>query len=210
MLYKSECEETAYIMGRLYERGLTTCSGGNISCRVDENTIAITPSGKDKARLKPEDIALVTLDGQSLSEDKKLSIETEMHLAVYRIREDVKALVHAHPIHASFYTASSLKLRTDIIAESRFLLGEPVKADYALMGTEDLAKQVAEAFSKEKTSVVLMENHGVITCGDSLFKAFDRIEVLEAAARMTWMSEITGGLTPLTSSRLAEIDQLSD
>lgn len=209
MKYEREREETAATMRRLYERGLTTCSGGNVSLRIEDNIVAITPSSTDKAYIQPGDIAVVDLAGNILSGSKKTSIETAMHLSVYRARKDIRALVHAHPLHATFFTASGQRLRTDIIAEARFLLGEPVLAPYALMGTEALAESVAEAFKNEKTRAVLLENHGVMTSGDSLFRAFDRMEVLEAAAMMTWMGEISGGLRHLSSDRLEEIDQLS-
>lgn len=201
-------EETAAIMRRLYERGLTTCSGGNVSMRIDGNTIAVTPSSSDKALVQAADIILIDLDGRVLEGIDKTSIETAMHLAVYRKRPDIKALVHAHPLHATFFTASKIPISTDIIAEARFLLGRPAMAAYALMGTEQLAENVALAFAEENTRVVLMENHGVITSGETLFRAFDRMEVLEAAARMTWMGEIAGGLNRLNSEQIREIDEL--
>lgn len=209
MIFENERRETAAIMRRLYERGLTTCSGGNVSVRVDESTVAITPSASDKAAVQAEDIAIVSLDGKVLTDDKKVSIETGMHLAVYRKRVDIQALVHAHPLHATLFTATHRKLRTDIIAEARFLLGEPQWAPYALMGSDQLAAIVADAFSQESTRVVLMENHGVITAGNDLFRAYDRLEVLESAAKMTLLGENLGGLNYLPEDRLREIDQLS-
>lgn len=209
MRYGEEREETAAIMRRLYDRGLTTCSGGNVSIRISDDIVAVTPSALDKGSVRAEDIVLTDLEGNPLEKGKKTSIETGMHLAIYRERSDIRGIVHAHPLHATFFTASEIKLRTDIIAEARYLLGEPVPAPYALMGTEELAESAAAAFSDRNTRAVLLENHGVITAGDTLFKAFDRMEVLEAAARMTWMGEVTGGLNRLSRGRLREIDQLS-
>jgi L-fuculose-phosphate aldolase len=206
MNYQKEMEEIAGIMGRLYNKNLTTCSGGNISLRVGEDTILITPSALDKGNLSSDTIAVVTMSGENLTPHLKTSIETEMHLEIFRKRPDIKAIIHAHPIHASLFTATDKKLRTDILAEARFMLGEPVFAPYALMGTKELATIVGEAFIDEKTKVVLMENHGVITIGNSLFQAYDRIEVVEASAHMTLMGELLGGTKPLSPERLAAID----
>jgi L-fuculose-phosphate aldolase len=209
MKFEKERVETAAVMRRLYDRGLTTCSGGNVSVRIDENTVAITPSASDKSIVQAEDIALISLGGALITEDIKVSIETGMHLAVYRQRKDIGALVHAHPLHATLFTASHKKLRTDIIAEARFLLGEPQWAPYAIMGSETLAQIVAKAFSGKETGVVLMENHGVITAGDNLFRAYDRLEVLESAAKMTILGNDLGGMNYLSRERLKEIDELS-
>lgn len=208
MSYEKEKNETAQIMERLYNRNLTTCSGGNISLRVDNDTILITPSALDKGNLKSETIAVVKLSGENLTPQLKTSIETDMHLEIFKKRPDINAIVHAHPIHASLFTAIDKKLRTDLLAEARFMLGEPVFAPYALMGTKDLAQIVSDAFSDEKTRVVLMENHGVITIGNSLFQAYDRIEVLEASARMTYMGELIGGTKAISPERLTAIDEM--
>ena len=208
MKYQNEMNEIARIMKRLYDRHLTTCSGGNISVRVDENRVLITPSALDKGNLKSETIAVVTMDGENLTPHLKTSIETDMHLEIFKKRPDAKAIVHAHPVYASLFTATDKKLRTDLLAEARFVLGEPAFAPYALMGTEKLAEIVAASFKKDETKVVLMENHGIITIGESLFQAYDRIEVVEASARMSFLGELVGGTRPLSPERLAAIDAM--
>ena len=208
MGYQAIQEEIALYMRRLYAQGLTTCSGGNISVRVDEDRVLITPSKLDKGNLQPETVALVTMDGENLTPELPTSIETGMHLEIFRFRPDIKAIVHAHPVTASLFTATGKKLRTDLLAESRFLLGEPVFAPYALMGTPGLAGIVGESFKDEGTRVVLMENHGVITVGQTLHQAYDRMEVLEVAAKMTWMGELLGGMRPLDQERKEAIDRM--
>ena len=208
MKYQKEMNETAGYMKRLYEKKLTTCSGGNISFRVADDIILITPSALDKGNLKSETIAIVKLNGENLTPELKTSIETEMHLEIYRRRPDIKAIIHAHPLHASLFTATDKKLKTDILDETRIILGEPVMAPYALTGTKELALSVGNAVKNNKTKVVLMENHGVITVGNSLFQAYDRIEVLEAAAQMTLMGELIGGVKTLSSERLTALDAM--
>ena len=195
-------------MKRLYSKGLTTCSGGNVSCRPAENRILITASSIDKGYLRAKHIAVLTPDGNNLTPGLKTSIESGMHLEIYRNRPDIGAVVHAHPLHASLFTASKRKIRTDILAEARFMLGDPVVAPYALMGTDSLAEIVGRTFRDTSVSVVLMENHGIITVGRNLHHAYDRIEVLEAAARMTLMGELLGDISFLTEERRSAIDQM--
>ena len=207
MIYKKERKEIAFTMRRLYRQNLTTCSGGNISLRVGSSHVLITPSGLDKGKINFRQIALMTLDGENLSIGLKPSIETDMHLKILRSRPDVNAVVHAHPVHASFFSATDTMVRTDLLAEARYLLTEPAFAPYALMGTEGLGDRVSSALHKEK-SAVFLENHGVLTVGNSLLQAFDRMEVLEAAANMTLMSRQVKGVSELTGERLKEIDRL--
>jgi len=206
MKYKKERKDTAAYMRRLYDKNLTTCSGGNISCRPAEDRVLITASSIDKAYLKASDIAVLSIKGENLSPKLRTSIETQMHLAIYHNRPDVLAVVHAHPTHASLFTASGKMIKTDLLAEARFMLGEPVMAAYALMGTDSLAEIVGATFKDESVNVVLMENHGVITVGRTLHQAYDRMEVLEAAARMTIFGELLGDVKSLSDERRAAID----
>jgi len=207
--YQKERKEVALIMRRLYRQGLTTCSGGNVSFRVDDHCFLITPSALDKATINYRQIAVMTLSGESLSLGLKPSIETEMHRRILGCRKDINAVVHAHPKHASFLTATqSRRIRTDLLAEARFVLGEPAFAPYARMGTPELGKILESALGKG-AYVALLENHGILAIGKSLLDAFDRIEVLEAAAEMTLMAEGYEKLSPLSNQRLKEIDAMS-
>ena len=203
--WEAEREQVASIMRRLYRMGLTTCSGGNVSLRCGE-VILITPSGMDKGEIAAGQIGTVSPDGENLLPGLKLSIETEMHLEVYRNRPDVSGIVHAHPVTASAFTALDAEIDTRLTAETWHVLGVPVRAPYALMGTEELARVVGQAV--RKGNAVIMENHGVLTVGDTLFQAFDRMEVLEAAARMTWITATMGCSRPLSETRIREIEEV--
>ena len=197
-------EELAYFMRRLYERGLTTCSGGNLSVRLDENHVIITPSALDKGRLTADQIGLLTMKGENLTPRLKPSIETQMHLQVYTARSDVTAIVHAHPVMATSFSATHARIDTKLTAEAYAVLGVPAFAEYALMGTQGLADKVCEA--AKGADVVVMENHGILTVGPTLLKAFDRLEVLEAAAKMTIITTLMNAASPLTRLRLEELD----
>jgi L-fuculose-phosphate aldolase len=196
-------EEIAYFMRRLYRQGLTTCSGGNISMRHDQYVL-ITPSALDKGELKGEQIAVLTINGENLTPELKTSIETEMHLMVLNARPDINAVVHAHPVTATSFTALKCEINCHLVAEAYAVLGTPKFARYALMGTRKLAEIVAECV--KDSNVVMMQNHGILTVGPNMLKAFDRLEVLEAAAKMTWITSTMQCPSPMTKDMLEEID----
>jgi L-fuculose-phosphate aldolase len=198
-------EEVAGFMRRLYTKGLTTTSGGNVSLRVD-NQVFITPSQTDKAVIKTEEIGIVSITGENLTPHLKPSMETKMHLAIYNYRPDVKAIVHAHPVFATSFCISKKEIKTNLAGETRAVIGTPVKADYRLMGTKDLAIIVAEA--SLMGNVVLLENHGVLAVGNNLLQAYDRMEVTEAAAKMTFITDLLGERKELSETEVAEIDKL--
>lgn len=205
MKYPEQRKEVASFMRRLYHQKLTTTSGGNVSQRI-EDIVLISTSQTDKASIDEHQVGLLSLSGENLSENLTLSMESKMHLAIYKNRPDVKAIVHAHPVFATSFTIARKAIQTNLAGESRAVLGEPVIAPYALMGTKELAENVAHA--SLKGNVILMENHGIITVGESLLQAYDRMEVLETAAKMSLITYLLGGGVGLTEIQLREIDQL--
>jgi len=200
-----EREKVAGFMRRLYSNGLTTASGGNVSMRIGDKVL-ITPSQLDKASIVGEQIGVLTIEGVSISTRIKKSMETGMHLAIYRKRPDVKAVVHAHPVIATSFAITGKKIKTNIAGEARAILKDPVLAPYALMGTAELAEIVSE--TARNTNVILMQNHGIITLGETLFQAYDRMEVLEACAKMTLLTGFLGEPHELNTDQLRQIDEL--
>lgn len=205
-MFNEARNEVACFMRRLYNQRLTTCSGGNISFRADSSHIVITPSSLDKGLITAEQIGILSLDGRNQTPELKPSIETEMHLSIYRRRKDVQAIVHAHPPLSSSFAATGKMINTRLLAESWMVLGAPRVAPYALMGTQALAESVASTL--DGCNVILMENHGALTVGKSLLQAFDRMEVLEAAARITLTTQTLGLVRELTAAQLAAIDAM--
>jgi L-fuculose-phosphate aldolase len=204
--YKKERKKVARFMRRLYERGLTSTSGGNISLKISNDIILITPSATDKGFMKWKEVGIMNIVGENLTPDLKPSIESEMHLSIYRKKKEVTAIVHAHPVFASCFTAIKLNIDTTLTAEARAILGEPLMVPYALMGTKELASVAAENILL--SDILLLENHGVLTTGSNLLQAFDKIEVLENAAKMTLITEMTKKKSPLNKSRILEIEKI--
>lgn len=195
----------ADFMTRLYERGLTTTFGGNISLRIPGDRILLTPSATDKGNMTADQIAVLGLDGSNFTPDLKPSGETSIHLSIFQHRPEVEAIVHAHPPTASLFTALEEKINTRILAEAYTFIGEPAVAPYALTGTPELAESVTAALGT-KHQAVLMQNHGVLTVGRSLAEAFERMEVLENAAKMTIHARAFGSLKELSPQQCSELE----
>lgn len=199
----SQREELAAFMCRLYRQKLTTCSGGNLSMRLDDKHVIITPSSLDKACITADQIGLMTIDGENLTPHLKPSIETGMHLLAYKARPDIKAVVHAHPVTATSFAAMDKEININLTGEAFVVILKIAYAPYILMGTEELAQAVASCL--KDANVVVMKNHGITTVAPSLLSAFDKLEVLEAAAQMTLNTHIMGGTRPLDQTALQEL-----
>jgi L-fuculose-phosphate aldolase len=204
--YKKERKEVALFMRRLYRQGLTTTSGGNISLKISDRIILITPSATDKGRMQWKEIGIMSSSGKNLTPELKPSIEHEMHLLIYQKKKDITAIVHAHPVFASAFTAMKCKINTNLTAEAKAICGDPCFVPYALMGTKELASLASESITD--SDILLLENHGILTTGSSLLQAFDKLEVLENAAKMTLIVEMTGKKKPLNKLRIRELEEL--
>ncbi|MCK9190913.1 MAG: class II aldolase/adducin family protein [Sphaerochaetaceae bacterium] len=207
LVFYKERKCVADFMKRLYDRQITTASGGNISMRLNDELFCITPSALDKGNLTPEVIAIVSLkDGKNMTDKIKLSIETEMHRKVLLERPDVNAVVHAHPIYAStFATAQPCSLSTRYSAEAFYFIGDVVNVPYRLMGTPDLANIVAEYMNDKSRNCILMEKHGALAVGKTMLNAFDRMELLERMAVMNIVSKQIPNSEELTDEQLEAI-----
>jgi len=208
MNYLTEKREVAEIMQRLYKRGLTTCSGGNVSLRLSDGSMLITASQSDKGNIQADKIAHISAAGENLSDDLSPSMETGMHWAIYQARPDVKAIVHAHPPKATAWACSNKTLENNLCGEARYFLGEIKKANYQLMGSDTLASDVAFALNDGKA--ILMQNHGALTVGNSLFNAYDRMEVLENLADLQIQVRLIGSPSVLTDEQLNAIDDFGN
>jgi Ribulose-5-phosphate 4-epimerase and related epimerases and aldolases len=177
--------DIAEYMRRLCERGLTTVLGGNISCRTD-NGMLITPSSVEKFRLNGLDVVEMDLNGKVIAGLHKPSIEHWIHACVYKLRPDVNAVIHSHSFYSTLFSIIDKEINVEITAESAKNIGIVGVADYAIMGTKELADSVGEKVKEH--DIVLMKNHGVISVGSDLLEAFYRLEIAEQTARLTYHS----------------------
>lgn len=193
-------EQIVLLINRVYQKGLTTTSGGNLSIMDSEGNIWITPSGIDKGSLTPSDICKVLPDGTVIGKYKP-SVELPFHKLVYQTRPDVSAVLHAHPPALVSYSLIRQIPNANIIPTPHEVCGPVGIAKYEVPGSDALAKRIV-AEIKKGFNVVVMENHGVITCADNLFEAFKRFETLNFAASLGITASIIGKPESLTDDQL--------
>lgn len=179
-------KEIINFMKRLCTSGLTTSLGGNISFKISDDKILITPSSIDKAELKEDEIVVLDMEGNVVEGKNKPSMEYMMHLAVYQKRMDINAVIHAHPHYSTLFSSADIPINLNFTAEACKNIKSIGIAEYKMMGTKELADEVTN--KAKKYNVILMQNHGVLTVGKDLLQAFYRMEVLEQAAQMTYHS----------------------
>lgn len=174
-------DEITTIISRIYKRGMTTTSGGNISV-IDENgDIWVTPSAIDKGSLRASDIICVKKDGTIIGKHKPSS-EFPFHKAIYEARPDIKSVIHAHPPALVSFSIVRQIPNTNIISQAKHVCGPIGYATYELPGSEKLGDVIADEF-KKGFKAIIMENHGTVLGGSNLTDAFERFEALEFCAR---------------------------
>lgn len=192
---------------RLYQARLVAGSEGNISCRLGEWVLA-TPSGTCKGFLKPEQLVLVDLNGQPVRTGSQpvaaVSSEIRIHLAVYRHRPDVQAVVHAHPVYATAFAMAGQPLNHRVHPEAVVLLGPIPLVPYGTPSTDELSQALTPYVADH--DAFLLANHGALTVGGSLAGALYRMESLERLAQVSWLAVQLGGPRGLTQ---AQLDQLA-
>ncbi len=193
-------EQIVQTINRIYRKQMTTTSGGNLSVKDSDGNIWITPSGIDKGALTPSDICLVKPDG-TVEGKYKPSVELPFHKLVYKTRPDIKAVVHAHSPSLVAFSLIRKIPDTAIIPTARLVCGKVGIAGYEVPGSIELGKKIA-AELKKGTDVVIMENHGVVTCGNDLFDAFMKFETLERCAKLDITSRLIGKANPLTDEQI--------
>lgn len=195
--------EITYAGRRLWQNGLVAHTDGNISARLDNEWILITPSGVNKGALKPHQILKVHLREGIVDGNGKPSVETPLHLEIYRTRPDVNAVVHAHPPYATAFAAAGIALTEPVFPEMIVRFGEIPLVPYATPGTERLAELVAEALVDHDAA--LLQNHGAITVGRTVEEACGLMEALEWTAKGLWLAKALGNVVQLTPSEIARL-----
>lgn len=188
----SEREEVVQAGLKVYERGLVTGTWGNISRRLEESPtkFAITPSGMNYKKIDKNDIVILNLDGERVEGKREQSTESTLHRLIYKTRDDTNAIVHTHSTFAS--SAASARVEIPAIVEDiAQIIGGGIKvAEYALPGTEELARSALKALEARKAA--LLANHGAVALGEDLDEALIVAEVVEKSAKIFVASKMVG------------------
>lgn len=197
-------EQIITIAKTLHEKNYLAAADGNISYRLDEKRILITPSGVSKASLSPEEMALVTIDGEIL--EGKPSSELKMHLAVYRSSEKAKAVIHAHPPVSVAWTVAEPDLKelpAACLSELILACGSIPIVPFALPGTEEMGTNLASFLPKQRAFI--LARHGVLTWGESLEEAMRGVERIEHTALVLYHAKTLGALTELPKESIEKL-----
>ena len=183
--------------------GFTPGTSGNLSVRLDEQRILVTPTGVSKYLMKSADMVIVDRQGRLLAGVRQVTSEIGMHLAVYDSRPDVAAVVHAHPPIATAFACAGRALDEMLCQEAVMTLGVVPLAEFATTGTKEVAASLAPYIAGHDS--ILMANHGVVSYGTSLIEAFLRMETVEHLAEVTLIAHQLGSPQLL---RRDQIEQL--
>jgi L-fuculose-phosphate aldolase len=188
---------------RLWERDLNGAGEGNLSARRADGTFLVTPSGVSKGTLAPGDLLVVDAEGQVLAGHGRPTTELGMHLAAYRARPDIAAVVHAHPITALALTVSGVGWPGDIVPEAAVTLGPVAVAPFAVPGTAEVPESLAPFLATH--DVFLLVRHGALSLGGTLSEAVDRMETLERVARIAAAARALGRCQPLEPAQVDRV-----
>ena len=174
----------------MYERSYVVSSDGNVSVRLDDGRIVATPTQTCKGRMTEDSLAVTDTEGKALNE-RRASSELSMHLLIYREREDVRSVCHAHPPHGSAFAVAGLAIDQPILSEVILTLGCVPLAEYGTPSTDELTEAMRPLVRHH--NALLMANHGAVAYGADVWQAFDRLETLEHTARIAILSRALGG-----------------
>jgi len=188
----------------LSDRNLVAANDGNISLRLPDGTFLLTPTGVNKGELVAEKLCHTDADGNLLSGDRPSS-EGGLHLAIFRARPDVKAIIHAHPLTATAFTVCGRNFcDPPLIPEVLLAVGRVKTVDYFRPGSEKLAEAAAEA--AKEADVLLLSHHGAVAFGETMTEARYRLESLEHCAKLTLCALQIGDPQPLPESAIRELE----
>jgi L-fuculose-phosphate aldolase len=189
----------------LYRLGFMPGASGNLSVRLDDRRLLVTPTGVSKFLLRSADMVIVDLQGRQLDGFRNVTSELSMHLAVYRHRDDVTAVIHSHPPIATAFACVGRGLDEMLCQEAVMTLGVVPLATYATTGTEEVAASLVPFIPDH--DAILMANHGAVTCGSTLLEAFQKMEIVEHLANIALVAHQLGAPRGLKHE---QIEQLRD
>jgi L-fuculose-phosphate aldolase len=191
---------------RVYQRGYVASNDGNISARLDDKRVVITPTGVSKGFMTPEDLIVLDMEGKVVSGTKKPSSEMFMHLSVYKHRPDVMSVCHAHPPYATGFAVAGIPLDKCILPEVIIVLGGIPIVEYGTPGTSEFFKPVLKII--DKYDAFLLANHGALTIGKDVVNAYHKMETLEHFAHIAFVAQQLGHMNVLNTEQVRKLTDL--
>ena len=193
---------------KIYANSFVAAYDGNLSARIDDTKLLITPSGRCKGELEEKDLLEIDYEGNVLTGEGLVSAEVKMHLLAYQNRKEINAVIHSHPIHASAFCIVDKNLSQPIFPELILSLGKIPLCKYSTLSTDEVEESILPHISY--AWVMLLQNHGILTLGKTIKDAYFKVEKLEHFAKIMTVAEILGGANKLSIDQLKKLYMISE
>jgi L-fuculose-phosphate aldolase len=187
----------------LHEGGCVAATDGNLSVRLDEDRILATPTAMSKGAMRPSDMVIVDTEGRLISGRHNVSSEIAMHMMIYKLRPEIRGIVHAHPPTATGFAAAGLALNQPLVCEVVIGLGSIPLAKYGTPGTPEVCDSLEPLVPYY--DAILMSNHGVVAYAETLHHAFMKMETVEHFAKIALVTHGLGRQQPLGEQELEKL-----
>ncbi len=201
-------QEMCEIGRRIYNKGFAAANDGNISYRISEKEVLCSPTMISKGFMKPDDICMVDMEGNQLAGKRKRSSEILLHLTIMKTRSDVKSVVHCHPPHATAFAVAHEPIPQCVLPEVEVFLGDVPITKYETPGGQAFADTVKPFV--EKCNVLILANHGTVSFGETVERAYWWTEILDAYCRILMLSRDLGRVNFLGEQKIARIARPED
>lgn len=199
-------QEICEVGHRLYDHGFVAANDGNISVKLSENEFFCTPTGVSKGSLTPDMIIKIDADGNKIEGTLNPSSEIKMHLRVFRERPDVNAVVHAHPPVATAFTVAGIPLDRYILPEAVLTIGDVPTCAYATPSTMEIPDSLMPYIQEH--DAFMLKNHGALTVGNTLTRAFFTMEEVEFNAKIMKYAMELGRIQEISEEKMYELMDL--
>ncbi len=210
MKYQEIKEQICDVCNKMWLLGWVAANDGNVSVKVSDNEILATPTGISKSFITPEKLVLIDLDGNILEAEEgyRPSSEIKMHLCCYKEREDVKAVLHAHPPTATGFAVAHVHMDNYVMIEDILTLGSVPVTPYGTPSTEEVPDAIRPYLQEH--DAMLLENHGALTVGADLLTAYYRMETLELWAKIELNAHLLGGAKEISRPNIDKLISMRD
>jgi L-fuculose-phosphate aldolase len=187
----------------LHTKGFVAATDGNISARVNGGMILATPTCISKGMMEPDDLVLVDLNGHKIEGRREVSSEIQMHALIYRMRPEIRGVVHAHPPTATGFASAGLALDRALASEVVVALGSIPLANYGTPGTPELLESLEPFIPGHEA--ILMANHGAVTFAEDVLHAYMHMETVEHYAKISLVAHVLGRQEILSDENLDKL-----
>jgi L-fuculose-phosphate aldolase len=188
--------EICEIGDRIYKKGFAAANDGNISFRVSEKEVVCTPTQICKGYMKPDDLCVVDMEGNQIAGHRKRTSEIKLHIAIMKERPEVRSVVHCHPPHATAFGIAREPVPQCILPEVEVFLGDVPITQYATPGGQEFASTILPFV--HKTNIIILANHGTVSYGETVERAYWWTEILDAYCRMLMLARGLGRVNYFT------------